>query len=93
MLGDATTGLELWASPAVSGKEDNENVVAAAARLTAEFASVQDGVRALQESLAKVTKKRLEIVKGRGRDGERGGGRVYQLLCKGGWMWFLLPRM
>lgn len=50
-MGDAAAGLELWAaSPAGGG----ESVEAAAARLSAEFSSVQDGVGAVQESLAKV---------------------------------------
>lgn len=54
LLGDATAGLELWASPAVAGEGGGDDVIAAAARLSAEFSSVPDGVRALQESLAKV---------------------------------------
>lgn len=53
-MGDATAGLELWTSPAVARGREGENVVAAAARLAEEFSSVQDGVRALQESFAKV---------------------------------------
>lgn len=54
-MGDATQGLKLWAPPAVAGEGGGgESVAAAAARLSAEFSSVQDGVRALQESLAKV---------------------------------------
>lgn len=53
-MGDAAAGLELWASPAVTGEGGGESVVAAAARLSAEFTSLQEGVRALQESLAKV---------------------------------------
>lgn len=54
-MGDATQGLKLWVPPAVAGEGGGgESVAAAAARLSAEFSSVQDGVRALQESLAKV---------------------------------------
>lgn len=53
-MGDATAGLELWASPAAAGEGGGESVAAAAARLSAGFSSVQNGIRALQESLAKV---------------------------------------
>eukprot|EP00752_Nemacystus_decipiens_P003238 g2996.t1 len=54
LMSDATAGLELWVSPATAVQgEVGESVAAAAARLSAEFSSVQDGVRALQESLAK----------------------------------------
>lgn len=84
-MGEATAGLELWTSPAVAGKGDGESVAAAAARLSAEFSSVQDEVRGLQESLAKVGERETldssrVLEGGRNRDmdgGEEGGGVLF----------------
>eukprot|EP00903_Cladosiphon_okamuranus_P008327 g8010.t1 len=53
LLGNANAELKLWSSPAEGGQRGGESVAAAAARLSAEFTSLRDGVRALQESLAK----------------------------------------